>query len=91
MHNIVLIAKRDYLATVRTKAFVVGLVMAPLIFGGGFVGLALMRGSPDVQPKHIAIIAPSLSDANAVIEQLSRQNTKDLFDKATGKQADAAL
>ena len=39
-YRILLIAKRDYLATIRTKAFIIGLVIAPLLFGGGFLGIA---------------------------------------------------
>ena len=40
-HRILLIAKRDYLATIRTKAFIIGLVVAPLLFGGGVLLLLL--------------------------------------------------
>ena len=39
MRRILVVAKRDYLATIRTKAFIIGLVVAPLLFGGGFLGL----------------------------------------------------
>jgi hypothetical protein len=42
LHRILLIAKRDYLATIRTKAFIIGLVVAPILFGGGFLGVALI-------------------------------------------------
>src|ERR1035441_9224104 len=36
MRKILLMAKRDYVESVRTKAFIIGLVVAPLLFGGGF-------------------------------------------------------
>ena len=48
MRRALLIAKRDYLAAVRTRAFLVGLVVAPMLFGGGFLGVALMRAKPDI-------------------------------------------
>ena len=42
LQRILLIARRDYLATIRTKAFIIGLVVAPLLFGGGFLGVVLV-------------------------------------------------
>ena len=39
MRRILLIAKRDYLAAIRAKAFLVGLIVAPIMFGGGFLGM----------------------------------------------------
>ena len=53
---ILLIAKRDYLATIRTKAFIIGLVVAPLLFGGGFLGVALLKSKPDIKDRRIAIV-----------------------------------
>ena len=55
-HRVFLIAKRDYLASVKAKAFLVGLVVAPLLFGGGFLGMALMKGKPDLADRRIAIV-----------------------------------
>ena len=39
-HKVLTIAKRDYIATVRTKAFIFGLVVAPVLFGGGSIGMS---------------------------------------------------
>ncbi len=55
-HRILLIAQRDYLATIRTKAFIIGLVVAPILFGGGFLGIALMQSKPDIKDRRIAIV-----------------------------------
>jgi ABC-type Na+ efflux pump permease subunit len=35
MHKVLTIARRDYVATVRTKAFVFGLVVAPICLAAG--------------------------------------------------------
>ena len=48
--------KRDYLATVRTKAFFFGLVVAPLLFGGGSIAMSLFKSKPDLKDKHVAIV-----------------------------------
>ena len=45
MRKILLMAKRDYIESVKTKAFILGLVVAPLLFGGGFLGFNAFRTS----------------------------------------------
>jgi len=85
MHRILLIARRDYLATIRTKAFIIGLVVAPLLFGGGFLGVALIQNKPDIKPRRIAIV-DAAGVAAAVIEAAQELNAKDLYDKDTHRQ-----
>ncbi|MGA2131971.1 MAG: ABC transporter permease [Bryobacteraceae bacterium] len=86
MHRILLIAKRDYLATIRTKAFIIGLVVAPILFGGGFLGLALMQSKPDIRERRIAIIDRTGVMADAVIQAALESNAKGLMNKKTGRQ-----
>ena len=56
MHKITTIAKRDDIATVRTKAFVFGLVVAPVLFGGGSIAMSFFKGKPDLKDRHVAVI-----------------------------------
>ena len=86
LHRIFLIAKRDYLATIRTKAFIIGLVVAPLLFGGGFLGVALMVNKPDIKERRIALVDATGVVAAAVIQAAQEQSAKDLFDKTTHRQ-----
>jgi len=86
LHRILLIAKRDYLATIRTKAFIIGLVVAPLLFGGGFLGIALMQSRPDIKERRIAIVDATGVVAPAVIQTAQQENVKNLFDKTTHRQ-----
>jgi ABC-2 type transport system permease protein len=86
LRRILLIAKRDYLAVVRTKAFLVGLVLAPLLFGGGFIGIAFMRGKPELGDKRIALIDRTGALAAAVIQVAEEKNAREVFDKKTGQQ-----
>ena len=87
MRRILLIAKRDYLAAIRAKAFLVGLIVAPIMFGGGFLGVAVMKRKPDVADRHIAILDHTGKAAAAVIAAAEEKNAKDLYDKTTGRQA----
>ena len=86
MRRLLLIAKRDYLALVRTKAFLIGLIVAPLLFGGGFLGLALLRAKPDITDRRIAVVDRAGGVADAIIQQAKAKNAAGLFDKATGRQ-----
>jgi ABC-2 type transport system permease protein len=85
-HKVLIIAKRDYLATVRTKAFLFGLVVAPILFGGGSIGMSLIKDKTDIQDRRIAILDHTGVAADALIQAAERKNAKDLFEKKTGRQ-----
>jgi ABC-2 type transport system permease protein len=87
LHRILLIAKRDYIASVRSKAFIFGLVVFPVLFGGSFIGIALMKAKPDLKDRRVAIVDRTGVAAAAVIQAAQAKNASDLFDKKTGKQA----
>jgi ABC-2 type transport system permease protein len=86
MHRILLIAKRDYLASVKSKAFLFGLIVAPILFGGGFIGLAVMRGKPDLADRRVAIVDRTGAAGPMIIAAAQEKNARDRFDKVTGKQ-----
>jgi ABC-2 type transport system permease protein len=86
MHKIWLIAKRDYIASIRTKAFIFGLIVAPILFGGSFIGLAMMKDHSDLRLRHIAIIDHTGAVAAAVAEAAQQANQRDLVDKTTQRQ-----
>ncbi len=56
MHNVWLIARREYLERVRTKAFLVMTVLIPLLMGGGILGTALV-GRTAHSESHITIVS----------------------------------
>lgn len=85
MRRILLIARRDYLAAVRTKAFLIGLLVAPLLFGGSFIATVLLKGQPNKQVRHVAVVDKA-GAAAIVIEQVNQQYLRDGFDKRTGAQ-----
>jgi ABC-2 type transport system permease protein len=86
MYKILLIAQRDYLASIRTKAFLFGLIVAPLLFGGGFLGLAVVKGRPDVGDRTVALVDRTGIAGEAVIDAAQEKNRRDLVDKTTGRQ-----
>jgi len=86
LRRILLIAKRDYLMSIRNKTFIISLIMAPVLFGGGFLGIALMKAKPDIADRHVAILDHTGQVAALIIQAAQEKNTKELFNKKTGKQ-----
>jgi ABC-2 type transport system permease protein len=86
VHRALLVAKRDYMATIRSKPFLFGLIVAPILFGSGFIGIALMRAKPDIQDRKIAIVDRTGAAAAMIVETAAEKNRQDLFDKITGRQ-----
>jgi ABC-2 type transport system permease protein len=57
MHNVWLIAKREYLERVRTRAFLLSTILIPLLMGGGIVG-SILAGGRAKSTSHITIVSP---------------------------------
>lgn len=74
MHNIFLIAKREYLERVRTKAFLISTLMIPLLMGGGIVG-SILAGSKAKSTSHITIVSADQLLATDLQKEL--ENGKD--------------
>ena len=81
-----LIAKRDYLISVRSKSFLFGLIVFPVIFGGSLIGVALLKARPDLRDRHIAVIDRTGKLADFMVQAAAGRNAKEMFDKKTGLQ-----
>ena len=88
MHNVWLIAKREYLERIRTKAFLVMTVLIPLLMGGGIVGTAI-AGRSQQSNSHIAVVSPDLDLAQDLQHELEHgRNSKMLVDVISPAAAD---
>ena len=87
MRKILLIAKRDYLAVVRTKAFLIGLVALPIVFGGGSVGSALVQNRAGAKSRQVAILDPTGAAAAAIVQAAKDKTEEDRLSKTAGLQA----
>ena len=56
MRKTIVVALRDYRAAVKTKAFLIGLLMMPLMFGGGILVQIVFRNNNDIRDKRIAVV-----------------------------------
>jgi ABC-2 type transport system permease protein len=85
LHRVLLIARRDYLQTIRSKAYLVGLILFPLLFGGGFLAVSLAnRGN--AKNLRVAVVDHTGVSAAAVIQAGEEANRKAMFDPSTGLQ-----
>lgn len=89
MRKTLVIAVREYLATVRTKSFVISLVVLPVLMGGSIVAQALLKGQVDTRPRKFVLVdraPPSHQLGEAVLAAIEARNEKQTTDPATGQQ-----
>ncbi|MCU1321871.1 MAG: putative transporter [Acidobacteriaceae bacterium] len=70
MHSIWLIARREYLERVRTKAFIVSTILIPLLLGGGFA-FSILKGGRAKSAAHIAVVSADHQLALDLQDELS--------------------
>jgi ABC-2 type transport system permease protein len=85
MRRVLRIARREYKVAVRTKGFIVALVVAPLLMGGSTIAIILTKDRVDTTDKTLAVIDHSGVVADALTEAAERRNAESIFDKETGK------
>jgi ABC-2 type transport system permease protein len=56
MRKILIVANREYQASVRTKTFLVGLLIMPIIMGASLILQYLLRDVVDIQDKRFALV-----------------------------------
>ena len=90
MRKVLVIAGREYLASVRTKGFIIGLLVAPALMFGGVIAVVLLRGQVDVSDKRIALVDRSGLVVNALVRAAESRNAKETNDPRTGKKVKPA-
>lgn len=89
MRKILKVARREYLATVRTTGFIVGLVLAPVLMSGGLIVMALFRDRTDPRDRHVAVVDRSGLVADALVRAAAERNARDTV-AAPGRPRQAA-
>ena len=89
MRKILMVARRDYLATVRTKGFIIGLVLAPLLMSGSLIVMALFRDRTDPRDRRVAVVDRSGLVADALVRAAAERNARDTV-AAPGRPRQAA-
>ena len=85
MPKMIRIAIRDYLDSVRTKAFIISVVLAPVFMCGGLVAIILLENQVDTTDETIAVIDHSGVILPAIEEAAQQHNDAVVHDPETGK------
>lgn len=84
MRKIFWLARREYITSVRTKSFIIGLFIAPVMMSGSGIAFALLKDNVDVTDKNLAVMDRSGIVAEALVESADARNA-DTIDEGTGE------
>ena len=70
MHNVWLIARREYLERVRTRSFMIMTILTPLLMGGLTIGPGLLAERMSHHAKHIVVVASDQQMGETIKGQL---------------------
>lgn len=84
MNKTIVIAKREYRAAVRTKGFLITLLLLPIFMGGGFIVMALTKDKVDTTDKRIAVVDQSGQLGTYLKTRSEERNGRDIIDSASG-------
>lgn len=86
MYKIVILALREYKASVKTKGFIIGLVVVPVLMMGGLFTYSIFGDKVDINSKNIAVIDHTGKILPAIEEAANFYNETQVFDTSSGKQ-----
>lgn len=87
MNKIMTLFKREYRAAVRTKSFIFGLILVPILMGGGFLAMIIMETEQDTQDKKIVIVDHSGMMEDVIRQVVDQRNQHEIFDSETGEKS----
>jgi len=90
MNKIWTLFKREYRAAVRTKSFIISLILVPIMMGGGFAAMIIMENNKDTDDKHFVVIDHSGLMSGPLSEAVEIRNSEEIIHSNTGEKTDAA-
>jgi ABC-2 type transport system permease protein len=84
MRKTLILACREYKAAVKTKGFIIGLVLAPIFMGGSLIAFALLKDRVDTKDKAVVIVDRSEVIASPLLLAVEERNQRDVHDKDSG-------
>lgn len=89
MREALLIAKREYLERVRSKAFRISTVLIPLAFAI-IIGIGALSGKLNNSPKHVVVVSNDAAFAESVRAELTAPPAQTEKEKKSGSRAQAS-
>jgi ABC-2 type transport system permease protein len=85
MRKILLVAVREYMSAVRSRGFLIGLILAPLLMSGGFIVMALFKDRVDTTDERLAVVDRSGWIGPALAKAAGVRNAREIRDPKTGR------
>lgn len=82
--------KREYRAAVKTKSFIISLLLVPVLMGGSFVVFILTEDKVDTEEKKVVIIDHTGILEEPMLEAADVRNKIEIYDKESGEQTGPA-
>lgn len=86
MRKIIDVAVREYNAAVRTKAFIISIVLMPILMGGGIIAHGLLKDQVDITTRKIAIVDRSGVVGEVLARSAAIYSQEETIDPKTGRQ-----
>jgi len=83
MNKVLTLFKREYRAAVKTKSFIISLLLVPILMGGGFLAVIISENKQDTEDKHFVIIDHSGLMREPLQDALDNRNQNGIFDPET--------
>ncbi|MCK5820733.1 MAG: ABC transporter permease [Bacteroidales bacterium] len=85
MNKVWTLIKREYRAAVKTKGFIIGLVLLPIMMGGTFAIILLTEDNVDLKSKTVLVVDESGSVGQFLVNTAKDRNQNFITDKETGE------
>ena len=79
MRKVIVIMMREYQAAVKTKAFIITLILMPIMMGGSIAAQKLLADKVDTQDKKIAVIDFSGKLLDPILTEAEKRNQEAIF------------
>ncbi len=86
MNKIWILFKREYKAAVKTKSFIISLLLVPIMMGGSLAVIFIMEDNQDTTDTHIVILDHSGLVEGMLTEKAKLRNKNEIFNPETGEQ-----
>ena len=87
MHKMLVVARREYAAAVKTKSFLISIIILPILMGGGALVQILLKDQIDTTEKRFAVVdrTPGEQLVQALQDAAERRNANEIRDPETGE------
>ena len=79
MRKMLVVAAREYRASVQSKAFIMTLVAMPVLWGGSIAAQLVLREKVDTADKRVAVLDRAGKLVDAIAAAAEQRNTQDVF------------